>query len=87
MSKVEASISGTCIAIVHMMVIVLNTLAIPCLIYYQPFYIWMPLVTMLVSPVLGGTYCIFNNLENKYRVEAGKEPIEDRVTAALRWDW
>jgi hypothetical protein len=55
----------------------MNTLAIPALVYYQPWYIWMPLITMLVSPVLGGTWCIFNQLEDHYRNKAGL-PAKDR---------
>lgn len=60
--------------IIHSIMIIVNIISIPFLIVYQPFYIWMPMITVLVSPVLGGTYCIFNNLEDHFRKLAGMEP-------------
>jgi len=44
--------------------------AIPLLIIKQPWYIWMPMIIMLVNPVHGGYYCIFNQLENYFREKA-----------------
>lgn len=74
------------VAAVHMIIIGLNTLAIPFLIWKEPFWIWMPLITMLVSPVLGGSFCMFNRLENHYRYKAGMRPIADRFEEFLRRD-
>lgn len=59
---------------IHAVLILMNTLAIPFAMYYQPWYIWVPIVTVLVSPLLGHHYCIFNQLEDHYRVQAGLEP-------------
>ncbi len=59
------------ITIVHLGVYLVNTISIPFIMYKTPFYIWMPMLTMMVSPVLGGTYCMFNRLENYVRVKAG----------------
>ncbi len=67
------------VAIIHLAMIFLNVLSVPFLIVCEPFYIWMPLITFLVSPLVGGTYCIFNRLENHYRSKAGMPLIEDRV--------
>ena len=39
----------------------------------------MPVITFLVSPLVGGTYCIFNRLECLFRLKAGMPLIEDRV--------
>jgi hypothetical protein len=57
--------------------IVMNTLSIPFIVINTEWYLWMPLITMLVSPVLGGSYCFFNNLEDHYRQQAGL-PVKDR---------
>ena len=57
----------------------MNMLSLPLLIYFEPFWIWMPLITILVSPLLGGSYCMFNQLENVYRKKAGLSEIEDRL--------
>ena len=67
------------IAVVHLAMIALNLISIPFLIVLEPFYIWMPLITFLVSPLIGGTYCMFNRLENHYRQKAGMPLIQDRV--------
>jgi hypothetical protein len=41
----------------------------------------MPIITCLVSPVLGGTYCMFNRLENFFRIKADMPLIRDRLEA------
>lgn len=66
------------IGVIHMGIILLNVLSIPLVLIHEPFYIWMPIITVLVSPVIGGTYCIFNRIENHFRVLGGLEPINDR---------
>lgn len=68
------------IAFIHVCIILINVVAIPCIIYFEPFWIWMPIITVMVSPVLGGTYCMFNRIENHYRIKAGLWPIQDRMT-------
>ncbi len=71
------------IAVIHLLIIGTNLISVPLLLIYQPFYICMPLITMLVSPVLGGTYCMFNRMENFYRIKAGLSPIHDRLGSFL----
>lgn len=66
------------IAVVHTLVMVMNTVAIPLLIIYEPFWIWMPIITFLVNPMVGGSYCFMNRLENLYREKAGMPLINDR---------
>lgn len=66
------------VAIIHVCVIFVNILSIPFVIIYEPFYIWMPLVTLLISPLTGGTYCLFNRIENYYRLKANMPKIHDR---------
>ncbi len=67
------------VAIIHLMIMILNLISVPFVIAYEPFYIWMPIITFLVSPVIGGTYCLFNRLENHFRAKAGMSLIEDRI--------
>lgn len=67
------------VAFVHIILIVLNLASIPCVILWEPFYIWAPIITVLVSPVIGGSYCLFNRLENYFRVKAGMPKIYDRL--------
>lgn len=67
------------IEILHGLLVVTNTVSIPLLICYQPIYIWAPIISLLGSPVLGGTYCAFNRLENVYRVKAGMPTIYDQM--------
>jgi hypothetical protein len=69
------------VAAVHLIIIFLNLVSVPLLIAYEPFYVWMPLITFLVSPLVGGTYCMFNRLENYYRAKAGMPLINDRIGA------
>lgn len=66
-------------AIVHLLIIVLNLLSVPFVIAYEPFYIWMPIITFLVSPLVGGPYCMFNRVENEFRSKAGMPLIHDRL--------
>lgn len=72
------------IAGVHLIVIFGNLVAIPCLIYYQPFYIWLPIITFLVNPMVGGSYCMMNRLENHYRSKADMPLITDRLAELFR---
>lgn len=72
------------IATIHLILITLNTISIPLLIMYQPFYIYIPLISVLASPIIGGTYCLFNRAENKYRLLAGMPLIQDRVAELFR---
>lgn len=66
------------IATIHIVLYCMNIISIPMLIAYQPFYIWCPMLTFMVSPLLGGSYCMFNRLENYYRAKAGMPLIWDQ---------
>lgn len=68
------------------MIITLNLISIPFVVAYEPFYIWMPIITFLVSPLIGGNYCMFNRLENFFRFKAGMPLIEDRMGALFKGD-
>lgn len=60
---------------VHWVVISANTLALFIVPFTLPWYLWIPLWTLLLSPVLGEDRCILNQLENKCRIKGGLEPI------------
>lgn len=62
------------IKITHVVLMALNTISMFYLVIYEPFYIWVPMITILVSPLLGGQYCIFNHIENIYRIKLGLKP-------------
>lgn len=67
------------IAFIHLIIMSINFISIPMVIIYEPFWIWMPIITFMVSPVIGGTYCMFNRLENHFRKKALMPLIEDRL--------
>lgn len=75
------SIGVDIIAFIHILIIFGNLISVVLLVAYEPFYIWLPLITFLVSPLVGGTYCMFNRLENYFRDKAGRERIYDRFGA------
>ena len=74
------------IAITHLLIIAINLISVPFIVAYEPIYVAMPLITFLVSPLIGGTYCMFNRLENFYRQKAGMRLIEDRIGELFRRD-
>lgn len=69
------------VAVTHLLIIALNLISVPLVIAFEPFYIWMPLITFLVSPLVGGAYCMFNRLENHCRSKADMPLIHDRIGA------
>ena len=74
---------ANCIAGIHLLLILANLVSLACLIAYEPFYIWLPFLTLVSSPMMGGTHCLFNRIENIYRVKAGLPLITDRLEAFL----
>ena len=73
------------VTIFHLGIVAANLVAIPLMILNEPFWLWMPLITFLVSPMLGGTYCMFNRLENYFRAKAGMRLIQDRLQELFNW--
>lgn len=67
------------IVLLHNILIILNLMSIPLLIIHEPFYISLPLLTVLMSPLLGGAHCVLNNIENYFRGKADMDLIEDRT--------
>ena len=73
------------VSIIHTVFLTANCISIPCLIILEPFYIWMPMITMLGSPLIGGSYCLFNQLENYYRQKANMPVIKDRSIEIIKF--
>lgn len=72
------------IAIIHLVMIGVNCISVPLILLNEPFYISVPLITLLFSPLIGGTYCMFNNLENHFRRKANMPEINDRTEAFMK---
>jgi hypothetical protein len=73
----------TLIVVIHNIVIAANLLSVLLLLIYTPFYIWLPMLTLLVNPILGGKFCLMNQTENYYRKLAGLPTIKDRAEELL----
>jgi hypothetical protein len=63
----------------HLCLIFGNCICLAMLIGFQPVYIWLPMISLMVSPVIGGSHCFMNRLENHYRLRAGMPLITDRL--------
>lgn len=69
----------------HIFIGVANTIAIPFLLIQTPWYIGIPVVTMLFAPILNEEHsCILTRLENKYRVLAGYPELDNFLSDILR---
>lgn len=53
-----------------------NLVALSYIVAYYPWYIALPMLTILGNPVVGGIQCAFNNLENTYRHKLGWKIID-----------
>lgn len=76
---------GLCVGFIlvvigHAVIILLNTLAPFFLAFRTPWYVSVPLITALFSPVIGASYCALNQLENYFRERLGLRQIEGYVT-------
>lgn len=72
------------VSIFHIGLITTNIIAIPLLIIHEPFWIWMPLITVMCSPLFGGVYCPLNRMENYFRRKSGQEQIVDKLTDIIQ---
>lgn len=68
------------IGTIHLILYALNIASVVMLIVKTPWYVYIPMLTLLSSPLLGGIYCIFNQLENHFRAKAGLPLIHDRFS-------
>lgn len=63
----------------HLTLIFGNLVCLGLMIAFMPIYVWMPMLSLMVSPVIGGSHCFINRLENHYRLRAGMPLISDRL--------
>lgn len=47
-----------------------------CIVYYEPWYLSIPLGILMGSPLLSGPNCALNHLENRFRGELGLSLVE-----------
>ena len=72
------------IGFIHWIIVIMNFAAIPCLMVYTEWYIWMPMLTVLVSPFLGSSYCLFSRIENIMRIKACMPLTDDKMNTLVK---
>lgn len=68
------------IHITHWTLLLTNLTACFFIIIYQPWYIAIPICTLLNNPILGGKFCMLNDLENRLRSKLGWTLIKKDFT-------
>ncbi len=59
-----------------------NIIALLYIITYEPWYLALPMATILGNPVIGGIHCAYNNIENTYRLALGWSLIDQNFLPA-----
>lgn len=67
------------IVMLHALIICLNVTAFIALPLEQPWYVWVPLCTIIARIVWGAGECPLTVLENKIRKKIGMKPIKGFV--------
>ncbi len=73
------------VKIMHLLIVLLNVIAIPVLLCVQPWYVSIPLVTLLTGIASNDAYtCVLTKIENQLRAACGmpliKTFIDDLVS-------
>ncbi len=63
------------IVIFHLVAIFINIISIPILLFTQPVWLSIPIITFLLNLLYNPSRCIITDCENKLRVKLGKKPI------------
>ncbi len=64
----------------HIIIGIVNTIAIPTMLIYAPWYLSIPISVILVATLTANEYeCLLTRLENKFRVKAGMPVIESFI--------
>lgn len=58
----------------HWIVVLINTFAAFWILATFPWFVGFLIITLLLSPFVGGDRCILNHIENYCRVKGGLEP-------------
>lgn len=69
--------------ITHLGLYIGNILALFYIVAYEPWYMALPLITLIGNPIIGGIHCAYNNVENFYRGQLGWPLIEQNFLPAL----
>ena len=59
-------ILGNVINYIHYVILAINAIAVPAVIIHEPFYIWVPITTLLISPLLS-PHCIVGKLVDHFK--------------------
>jgi hypothetical protein len=54
-----------------------NLVAMVMIIIHMPWWIALPMITFMGNPMIGGLYCAYNNIENRYRERLGWPLIDE----------
>ena len=76
-SRVQIIILWALTHVGHWSLYLINCIAGIWLIIYEPWYVAVPLITILANPLMGGQYCVLNNVENMFRQQLGWPLIKD----------
>ncbi len=61
---------------VHLIIVIINVLAVPVLLITQSIFISVPVITVIIGLSTNEThYCVLTRLENYYRKKVGLGPI------------
>lgn len=69
--------------ITHWSLYIGNLVALVYIVAHQPWYMALPLITLVGNPLIGGIHCAYNNIENTYRTALGWRQIEQNFLPAI----
>lgn len=62
---------------IHIIIVIINILAVPVLLVTQSIFISVPVATVLIGLSTNDShYCVLTRLENHYRAKAGLAPLK-----------
>lgn len=61
----------------HRLIVMINIISLVFIVSYAPWYFWLPILTVMLSPLVEGTYCFINVLEDKL-LEKAEHNDEDQ---------
>ena len=56
--------------ILHICISIINIISVPLLIINMPIYVWLPIITILFSPLLTGSHCVLNRAEDYFKAKS-----------------
>ena len=85
MKKNSYSIAIVLIQIIHFLYLILLAAAIPLLVIYEPFWIWVPLNAWVAHHIFARYWrdCPLTRIENEFRKKIGKSEIQTFTLSLL----